>query len=265
MTSHTFLSVWLWRVTCNHSTWSPLLILGVIAQFGLVGCTHGPGDGLLYLSDHKHPHDRITSLSFPSSPNATSSTYSLQYALGWMSQQQANYNTAGSLSARELPNKKHPLALFRRKSSADDIIDSGTNSPAILSPYDYKTIAMEMAYLTPRRKVSSVRLLSSGAGSPRHRPHALMSGSSSTSPASDAPPLESQPYQQLQQPPQQPQQFFRAESLGEQDNLLMRSPDQVKGPSRANRWLEFAQKKAVQFKTSFIHISFFFYIFTSRY
>ncbi len=93
------------------------------------------------------------------------------------SEQQRQTERAGLL--RRLSsgsNSSYSSSSFHRHRSAD-----GADQLALLqSPYvaDYKTMAMEMAYLTPRRKASSVRL---PGGSPQYR--GLFSGAGGASPA----------------------------------------------------------------------------------
>jgi len=93
------------------------------------------------------------------------------------SEQQRKTERAGLL--RRLSsgsNSSYSSSSFHRHRSAD-----GADQPALLrSPYvaDYKTMAMEMAYLTPRRKASSVRLPGGSSQYP-----GLFSGAGGASPA----------------------------------------------------------------------------------
>lgn len=96
-------------------------------------------------------------------------------------QQLKSYNTlAPPLTARsssEQQRQSERASLLRRLSSGSGTSGGGLLSrhrsaddhPLLHSPYtpvaDYKTLAMEMAYLTPRRKIPSVRL----TGSPAYR------------------------------------------------------------------------------------------------
>lgn len=95
-------------------------------------------------------------------------------------QQHKSYNTLAppltERSSSEQQRQSERTSLLRRLSSESGTSGSLLNRhrstddhPLLHSPYtpvaDYKTLAMEMAYLTPRRKIPSVRL----AGSPAYR------------------------------------------------------------------------------------------------
>ena len=111
---------------------------------------------------------------------ASQAPESPQQPLPQQQQQLKNYNTlAPPLTARsssEQQRQSERASLLRRLSSGSGTSGgllsrhrSADDHPLLHSPYtpvaDYKTLAMEMAYLTPRRKIPSVRL----TGSPAYR------------------------------------------------------------------------------------------------
>lgn len=147
-------------------------------------------------------------------------------------QQPKNYNTLAppltARSASEQQRQADRAGLLRRLSSGSNSLHrhrSADDHP-LLSPYtpvaDYKTMAMEMAYLTPRRKVPSVRT----TGSPHFR---LFSGAGAGASSPVFPPAVTSLGQAAADSPAQPRApqqpgFFRAGSMGEQENLLGGSP-----------------------------------------